>query len=337
MNIIKINHYEGEQICSICQDKFTDKDIVLLIRHCENTGKTENPTTSKKRKHIFHETCMKKYIDSNDDSILCPLDRQEISCLVNMKFHEIEQLNIINFSHNYYELLDNHISTVSIIDHINLNYKDKNGKTLLYCASQRGNFKLIKKLIKLGSDPTIPDDNGFTALMASVSHNYTKIVKYLLKQPSIIIDINRVDNYGLSAYEYANKFRHFDCFKLFLNIDSLDHGILKNMLDKCIIKNPKIIELVKKYLGLPTLKNQKNTFVPTSSHVNQRIIPHKQVNSTFNHNIEAYPELIDLIYQPLNIEYAGAQPVFDCAKHEIDNIMAFNNLPNFNLIYASRK
>ena len=146
MNFIKTSSYEGDYPCPICQENFKETDIIWLIKHYDRQGnKAEKVSESRKRKHMFHAYCLQEYIDRSGDpsshEVLCPLDREKISYVSNVKYSEIIILNIMNFSHNYYELIDkiqqNQIQYVSVIDRININYKDINGNLDLLCLTTR--------------------------------------------------------------------------------------------------------------------------------------------------------------------------------------------------------
>jgi hypothetical protein len=249
MNIIKTTSYEGDYICSICRDNFTETDKIYLVKHLNNqTNKSERIDKCRGRKHIFHANCLSQNIsyaskahhedhpeDPNDCDHLCPLDREPICELIEVKYSEVVTLNILNFSHNYYELLtktDNRdISNVSITDKINLNYKDINGKTLLYCVCQRGDLKLLRKLVTLGGDPTICDDQGFSPLMAASSHGFVDLVKYLIKIDKVVSSINYTDEKGLTAFDYADRYQKYACLSELLLVTGvkIDHHILKKL------------------------------------------------------------------------------------------------------------
>ena len=63
---------------------------------------------------------------------------------------------------------------------VNINMKDKYGKTGLILASQYGNQEIVKILIEHGADINIKDDSGINAVtMAAMSENQ-KIVKMLV-------------------------------------------------------------------------------------------------------------------------------------------------------------
>lgn len=235
MNLIKTSSYEDDYMCPICYETFKEKDKIILIKHCVKS-KPEKIAQSRQRKHIFHVNCMLSYIETLNSNPTCPLDREEICKLIPVKYFDIIALNIINFSNNYYELLDkcqqNDTMQVSIVDHINLNYKDINGKTLLYCACQRGNIKLVKQLVRLGANPTISDDNRFTPLMASVSHNYVNITKFLLTLPIIVNNINQCDKRNKTAIEYAFDANNYQIVIELLHSHNIDRDVLHIILSQ---------------------------------------------------------------------------------------------------------
>lgn len=325
MNVIKTNSFEGDFICPICRETFSEKDNIYLIKHFDQTQqKSEKIDKSRKRRHIFHEACISSHIDETkkinpETDQCCPLDREKIYGLTAIRYYDIAALNIINFSHNYYELLEKskskNIPYVSIIDKINLNYKDINGKTLLYCVCQRGNLKLLKQLIKLGAIPTITDDLNFSPLMAAVTHNYVPIVRCLLKLPPIINQINHLDDYGLTAIEYADKYQRYECILELLKINGLDTLVINNLLDKYskitydhinyqLINEVKI--KLKKYLKIPMVTKAiiKKSNVPAllSNKVPQlyqrSTSSQNQPNKVLYVDISKEPKLLDVIYSP---------------------------------------
>lgn len=268
MNIIKTNQCEwlDDNICPICHEPFKETDDLLLVKHYESLAskKPEQMKTSRRRKHMFHHACMQLYLNTVHDHVVvtCPLDRERIHGLVGVKYYEIVALNIINFSSNYYELLDkcqmNKRVFISVIDHINLNYKDAYGKTLLYCACQRGELSLVQRIVKAGGHPQIADNNGFTPLMASVCHNYLDIVKYLISRPEVAQGINTTDKRGLSALSHAYETHHYDCIRALLRLKGLDTPTLSNILKNIQYRNEKtmglidLVNVIKKYLGIQT-------------------------------------------------------------------------------------
>lgn len=329
MNIIKTSNYEDSYLCPICMESFEKKQEIYLIKHYDhNNGKPEKINQTRKKKHIFHASCLSIYLDQQSKSHnceqTCPMDRQKISRLITVKYSEVVALNIIDFSHNYYELIDNSGKNekinVSVIDSININYKDINGKTIFYCAAQRGDLKLLKQLIHLGALPTISDDNGFTPLMAAVTHNFISIVKYLLKLPAIINTINTVDLFGKTAIQYATEYQRYECVLEILKVVELDENVLKQLLDYfqkikpnnlIYITSRKLICEIKKKLK-KYLKINQNTKLQIKklriSDILYNKIPqfyassNSQKNSEdtkiLNIDIDQNPELFELIYNP---------------------------------------
>ena len=314
MNIIKTPDFEDAYLCSICHDNFKEDDIIWMIKHFEASGKPEKISCSKKRKHLFHRKCLMLYIDSlpSGNETLCPMDREKIYALIIVKYYEIVALNLVNFSHNYYELLDKYAHRdqvrVSIRDRSNLNYKDDNGKTLLYCACQRGNLRMTKKLVNLGGHPCLADNEGFTPLMAAVCHNYVRLVRYLINLPEVSSQINQTDRLDLTAIEYAHKEQNWVCLKALLGVKGLDPEILRKILNQIqYLRNPlirEIISLIRKYLKIQAPKVAKPHLLPVSQP--NSIIRRQQRSNEPNvasrsiiNEIENNPEFFQMIYHPL--------------------------------------
>jgi len=222
MNIIKTSSYEGDYNCPICLCEFAENDQLCLVKHIG-----EKISQARKHKHMYHHHCIQAHINNCDSEWVpnCPLDRQPIAKLVRIKYSELVALNIINYADNYYQLLRK-LCQVSFVDHINLNYKDSNGKTLLYCACQRGDTKLVKKLLKMGAHPSIADDSGFTPLMASVTNGHLDVVKILLRYPTVVNEVNHTDQKGLNAIEYAIKYEQHDAVLLLLSLTNIERSVI---------------------------------------------------------------------------------------------------------------
>jgi len=309
MNLIKKKStYEGHDTCPICLESFVEKDHILLIRHSVKLGQAEKTKITQQRKHIFHEACIQLYLDSiHSTDLVCPLDREPIFSLIEVKYYAVVSPNIAEFE-SYYQLLDKFdqkdINCVSITDNININCKDLNGKTLIYCACQRGNLKLLHRLVQLGGDPSISDENGFTPLMAAVSHNYIGIVKYLLKLQIIRRTINYTNRHGKTAIEYTHELSHLQCLTEFLTIEGLDHIILLKLLNQyqSVKDNPManiIKKAIKKYLKMNITTVAPHILLTRS--VPTRVL---EKSSVFNLDIDRNPELFRLLYQP----NGGSQP-----------------------------
>lgn len=313
LNLIQTNEYQCDTVCSICQEVLTNKDQILLIKHWDaTTQKADTITVTRQKKHIFHYHCLLKHFELND--AWCPLDRQQISRVYEVRLHHVASLNLLHFAQNYYQLIDqimDHPITISFIDSVNLNYKDSNGKTLFYCACQRGHLSLVKQLVKLGSITTITDNYGFTPLMAAVTHNYLPLVRYLLSLPSIISTINHVDYHGKNAMHYAMECNHLKCINLLMQIPTLDHRILHLVLTHYQSIKPnhpnysqiiKLRVILRHLLGLPKISDiiLKQCKIMLKQPIHYTPTPVKSVQSEriLNIDIVRSPEWLDLIYQP---------------------------------------
>jgi len=88
---------------------------------------------------------------------------------------------------------------------------DKNGRTLLYCASESGSYKSVSLLLKNGLDPNIRNDKNLTAMNVllekesmyrggELRYDFMKTMMLLLQYGA---DINTVDQYGHSLLMHA--------------------------------------------------------------------------------------------------------------------------------------
>jgi hypothetical protein len=343
MNIIKMNHYEEGHICPICQEFFTHDSRVVIVKHIESqTHKTEKIEDARRKRHLFHQECIQKYFDSLEMDPVCPLDRIEIGCLVRIRYHEVVPINLLQFVHNYYELIDqfaqDHTFSISIIDQQNLNCKDNNGKTLIYCTCQRGNLLLLKRLLKLGGNPIIADDNSFTPLMAAVNHGDLKIVRCLLNCASVIDDINHTDKTGRNAIDYAFISHHYECLIELIGVKNVSKSTLEELLSKIIYMNQHdpLLKEIKHSLRntLQTKRTVKKTLVPISLEPKYKFITRGdhpvEPNRVFSPDLERHPELLDTLYRPLeNLHYTV--PSF--TEQEIMDSTHFNYVPKDDLIY----
>ena len=317
---IKVHEYESEKeyLCPICRETFTESDQIVLIKHHDaSVHRPEKLDLSRKRKHLFHQSCLRSYIESlpvNVSEVTCPLDREKVSGLINVPYYSVVSLNLMHFSHNYYKLIDQkHDMCISIVDLDNLDHTDENGKTLFYCACQRGNLRLIRRLIQLNCNPNVPDKSGFSPLMGAVCHKYVKVVRYLLTIPVVINEINHVDHKGKTALEYALEYRSFQCMKQLLKIKGLDLQIVSQIFESyrysmksesLFSSNSIFIEirnLLEKYLGseeiscpclgIGKLHEKKQPRTP---------------DVILDINFEEDPDLYRLIYQPIHVPLDGS-------------------------------
>lgn len=198
-----------ENKCALCLDFFKKEDYISLIIHSID-GKNEGLKLAKKKAHIFHEKCIIGKFSS------CPLDRCKIFSSRKYKYAHLFAINLIGYSNDYYSLIDNKPSTISVTNVENLNYLDNNGKTLLYCACQRNDEKLIAKLIKCGADVNIGDRNNFTPLMILSSLNFNQSLRKFKDSRIDHININAEDNSGKTAMDYAISTKNFQSLEFII-------------------------------------------------------------------------------------------------------------------------
>jgi ankyrin repeat protein len=161
--------------------------------------------------------------------------------------------------------------------------------------------KLVQRLVKAGGHPQIADNNGFTPLMASISHNYLKLVKYLITRPEVAQCVNITDRRGLSALNYAYETHHYECLRVLLRLNGLDPTTLSHILKSLQYRNEKtqsIIDLVlviKKYLNIqqPTsVDHTPITFKPQPTRQPRMMTPREEIPST----CEVTDDLFQLVY-----------------------------------------
>ena len=202
-----------ENQCAICMYFYHSDDIVSLVIHQFN-GESEKQDSAVKRLHIFHSNCFKGLLNRR-----CPLDNCNIHKVRDFKYSHIIALNIINYSHDYYSLIKDMPPAISVTDVNNLNHPDYSGKTLLYCACQCNESKLINKLINCGADFNLSDSKGFTPLMILCSSNFHETLRNILRRQHILkeININAEDTYGFTAIDYAIKQNSWPCIQLLID------------------------------------------------------------------------------------------------------------------------
>jgi ankyrin repeat protein len=345
MNIVKTPDYEDHYICSICQEKFLENDHILLIKHIKNGEiKREKLDDARKRKHIFHKSCLSQYLNlsTSDHDPICPLDRDKIHSLMIIHYNDIVRLNLLHFASNYYQLLNSSNTNVSFIDPVNLNRKDANGKTLLYCACQQGQFKIVKQLINLGANPIIGDDQGFTPLMIAVSQNDLRLVRYLINIPPVSKDINRVDHKGKTVLDYVLEYGHLRCLEELLTVDNIEDKVLINILYTIPHhkESLKVRKLIVRYLNRINPQWKMSTLSATIYHSNQKNVSIQiPRDKYFSVDADTNPNLFKIMYQSSpddsqETHISSCSQCLTCSDKELKELSSFDQI-NPELIYNS--
>src|SRR5689334_638263 len=60
-----------------------------------------------------------------------------------------------------------------------INKQDERGRTILHEIAVGGNFGIVARLLSLGSDPKIKDNNGYTASYYAETNGHTGVAEFL--------------------------------------------------------------------------------------------------------------------------------------------------------------
>lgn len=116
-------------------------------------------------------------------------------------------------------ILNNHEPVTGIL-------KDNNGTLVsgdigqFACiAAEQNKLDILKKIISLGGDITLPKSNGSTALHVAVCEGNIEMVKFLLIQGA---DVDKPDDHGWTPRDLADQQGHLEIKKFFLSVKSID-------------------------------------------------------------------------------------------------------------------
>lgn len=181
--------------CPICHEIFTSTSDIILVKHTSDL----NIENSRKRGHYFHASCMNIWMKEQP---CCPMDRDSVKTMFKIRYYELQPIDL--YSKHYTALLNEiNITDKMLVNISDINSLDDDGKSLAYCACQKGNYSLVIKLLKRGANFHLADSNGFTPLMAAVSNNYYEIVKKILINRKAKSRVDQCDKYGKNAFSYA--------------------------------------------------------------------------------------------------------------------------------------
>jgi ankyrin repeat protein len=95
-----------------------------------------------------------------------------------------------------------------------LNFKNKDGDTLLIIASINNRIEIAENLIKAGADLNIQNYNGDTALIIAIKNNYIEIAKMFIDAEA---DLNIKDNNGDTALLWASINNRIEIAKMLID------------------------------------------------------------------------------------------------------------------------
>lgn len=95
---------------------------------------------------------------------------------------ENHPLLAIAAKHGYCQILD-----VVLSSGVNVNIRDKEGRTTLMLAVIKGQMSSVVHLIESGADPNLKDKSGMTALKYADKYNRYKIKHYLLRNGAMLL------------------------------------------------------------------------------------------------------------------------------------------------------
>lgn len=105
-----------------------------------------------------------------------------------------------------------------LLQGVDLNVKDRDGKTPLHCAATSGQYSCMKLLIDHSADVDAMDEEGKKPLHYAIQADNSECTKLLLQHSC---QVNTDDNQGMTPLHYAAKNGFSDCFEL-LEKNSVD-------------------------------------------------------------------------------------------------------------------
>ncbi len=151
-----------------------------------------------------------------------------------------------------------------------INAQNDDGHTPFYRAVERGNLEAVNLLIAKSADPTIPENNGFTPLVAATLAGHEIIIDRLIAlYNQLNIDFKAKDRHGNTLLHYAVLTGKLDLIEKFIKLGiPLDIQNLQGYTaEKLATANnkPEIAELLKAVrAGQQLIKNLTQELGPTT-------------------------------------------------------------------------
>ncbi|XP_071742273.1 potassium channel AKT1-like [Rutidosis leptorrhynchoides] len=116
-------------------------------------------------------------------------------------------------------ILGNHEPVVAILKDNNASVLSGDVGQFSCIAAEQNRLDLLKQIISLGGDVTLPKNNGSTALHVAVCEGNIEMVKFLLTQGA---NVDKPDDHGWTPRDLADQQGHHDIRNLFLSVKPTD-------------------------------------------------------------------------------------------------------------------
>jgi ankyrin repeat protein len=179
---------------------------------------------------------------------------------------------------------------------VDVNVKDDDGSNALMMASKNGYEDVVKMLLDRGADVNVENKYGNNALMSASMYGNTEIVKLLLDKGA---DVNVENKYGNNALIYASSNGHKEIVKMLLD-KGIDVNVKNKDGDNALMLASRngyidIVELLKQHGAIKESVNE-SIFKPVSpSDIESRQLknPNAIVMAARKHDIALVKRLID--------------------------------------------
>jgi ankyrin repeat protein len=141
-----------------------------------------------------------------------------------------------------------------LFTHEDINYKDKDGNTLMIIAAGYGHWNIVKFILDKGANPNDRNKGGVSLIFIASRYGNLEIVKLLLSKG---VDPNIKDIYGQTPIFEASMYKHVDVIKQLLS-KPVD---LKNDFGIIIASRVGFLQIVELLLSKGANPNVKNTFL----------------------------------------------------------------------------
>ena len=180
---------------------------------------------------------------------LCINDKPVLQEYENMNFtFELALLEAVIAGHN------DAVEFLLQLKTVNIDHTNKEGKTALMLACERGHEDIVHSLLSAGANVNLQDNNGWTALMRAIRHNHISIINMLLTNVWELSDLS-------AALMFASFYGHIDIVELLISkeVEYQHYHYFNAFMLACHNGQLQIVELLLKKQIDPNLQ-EKNGF-----------------------------------------------------------------------------